>query len=193
MCGYFFLFTNIRGKNQNASLLSQEIDTYAESRSLREKSDKAVEEQREQIEKVDSYFLHKSEVVPFIEMIEDAGRKSGVQVLISNVGVEGAVGIASDGTGGAGAGAGSGAGEVATAEKKDQTLTLRLDAKGSWSNVTRFVSYVENLPYKVSIERVDLNRSSSVAQFFATSEDKKSSLGTPSWNVAVDMNVLTLQ
>ncbi len=184
--GYYFLFSVIESKNENAFLLSQEIDTYAQSESTRTQSDGVVEEQKDKIAEVGLYFLHKNEVVPFIEMVEDSGRKTGVVVTIGTVGV----------------GLGDGVGENAM-------LKMRFEARGSWSNVNRFISYIENLPYKVALSKVDVTSASSVSQFFANAGasgsasagasdvGKKTATAktvvAPVWNATIEMSVLTLQ
>lgn len=183
--GYYFLFALIKSKNEKVSLFSQEIDLYLERESMRRTTEKTAEELSEKIQKLDSYFLHKDEVVPFIESIESAGSKSGVVVNIASVGVIGPQIVESASVGGSADG------------KKDETLELRLDARGSWGNVVNFVSYIENLPYKVSVERAVFHRGSSVSTFFGAGENSAVSAGgksiAPEWSVTIEMSVLTLK
>lgn len=164
--GYYFFFSIIENKNKNISFLSQEIDTYAQNESVRTQSNKVAEEQKDKIEKIDLYLLHKNEVVPFIETVEGAGKKTGAVVKIGTVNVG-----------------------------SDSVLAIRLEARGSWNNINRFLSYLENLPYKISLSKVDLNRASSVSQFYANSEVgvNKIIAGAPVWNATVEMSVLILQ
>ncbi|MSR73361.1 hypothetical protein EXS61_02040 [Candidatus Parcubacteria bacterium] len=184
--GYYFLFSVIKSKNENAFLLSQEIDTYAQSESTRTQSDRVVEEQKDKIAEIGLYFLHKNEVVPFIETVENSGRKTGVEVTIVTV-------------------------DVGVGEGENAMLTMRFEARGSWNNVNRFISYIENLPYKVSLSKVDVTRASSVSQFFASAgtgagasvgaggsagdvgKKTATAVVAPVWNVTIEMSVLTLQ
>lgn len=169
--GYYFLFSIIESKNKNTFLLSQEIDTYAQNESMRRQNNKVTEEEKDKIEKIDTYFVHKNEVVPFIETVEDAGKKTGVVVTIGTV-----------------------------SATEDSTFTLRLDAHGSWSDVNRFLLYLENLPYKVTLSKVDLNKASSVERFYANvnadGNVKKAtpvSPVSPVWNAIIEISVLTLK
>ncbi|MFO0718645.1 MAG: hypothetical protein U0522_01280 [Candidatus Paceibacterota bacterium] len=185
--GYYFLFVLIKNKNEKVSLFSQEIDLYLERESMRRTTEKTAEELSEKIQKLESYFLHKDEVVPFIESIEDAGGKSGVDVSIASVGVTGAPQIVES----------TGVGSGVVDEKKDEMLALRLDVKGSWGNVMNFVSYIENLPYKVSVDRVLFHKNSSVDMFFTAGEKNTASIGQkssiPAWSATIEMSVLTLK
>lgn len=177
MVGYYFLFDLIKSKNQKVSIFSQEIDLYLERESMRRTTEKTAEELSEKIQKLDSYFLHKDEVVPFIESIENAGGKSGVVVDIVSVDVT------NDPT-------------VNNSDRKDEMMDLRLSVKGSWGNVINFISYVENLPYKVDVSNVVFRRDSAIAPFFGVGEAASKvggDSGVPEWSAAIQMGVLTLK
>ncbi len=180
--GYYFLFLTIKSKNEKVSSFSQEIDLYSEREALRRTTEKTADELSEKIKKLDSYFIHKDEVVPFIENIENAGGESGVSVSIVSVGVDALSQV------------GGGSSDNIPLDKSEK-LILRLDAKGSWGNVVNFISYLENLPYKISINRVALHKNSSVQPFFSAGEApiKKSDNPTADWSSTIEMSVLTLK
>lgn len=186
--GYYFLFDMIKAKNKQVSLFYQEIDLYSQRESMRRTTEKTAEELSEKIQKLDSYFLHKDDVVPFIESIEKAGKKSGVEASIVSVGVSGAPEMVES--------SGTSSGGVVQ-DKNSEVLALRLDVKGTWSDVLSFVSYIENLPYKVSIGGVVFHRNSSVPLFFNT-ENNSSAQGLEKnnaivWTATMEMKVLTLK
>ncbi len=180
--GYYFLFDVIKSKNKKASLFSQEIELYSQRHSARLAKEKTAEELKEKIEKLESYFLHKDDIVPFIENIESVGKKSGADVSIVSVGVVGTPqAVQAGGT---------------NQDKKDEVLSLRLDVRGKWDGVMNFVSYVENLPYKVSLDRVLFYKNSSIPLFFDTqnpSVNESTGSNTSEWTATIEMSVLTLK
>ncbi len=168
LVGYAFLLMDIKNKNQKASALFAEIDQYAEHQAELRVMDKFAEKLRGDIEKIDSYFVHKDDVVSFIEVLEGAGARVGADVSIGSITLEEAPADAPD-----------------TAEK----LFVRVDAKGSWSAVTAFLSSVEHMPYRMFIDRVAVERNAPPAPFFASTEAPATEKGA--WSVVFDMRVLT--
>ncbi len=167
--GYYFLFSTIKHTNEKASLFSQEIDLYAQREATLKNTQKMAEELNTQMEKLGSYFLHTNDTVPFIELVEGAGVKTGVNVTIGSIS------------------------PVVTADStvKGEMIALRLEARGSWSNIYNFILYMENLPYKVSLEKVNVSRSSSVPFYFAQNGTAVSAV--PEWSATIEMNVLTIK
>ncbi|OHA87951.1 MAG: hypothetical protein A2653_01840 [Candidatus Zambryskibacteria bacterium RIFCSPHIGHO2_01_FULL_43_25] len=88
------------------------------------------------LERINDFFITPDGVVYFIELIENLGDGSGISLNISSVTTE------SD-----------------PKNKSDfkEIIRLRLETIGSWQNTYRFLSLLESLPYKGTIEQVNLN------------------------------------
>ncbi len=170
LSGYAFLFFGIKWKNEKSFVLSQEIDEYVIRESTLKSNDKTAQDLASQINLLGPYFVKEADVVSFIEIIEDAGKKNDAVVTIGTIGVV----VGGD------------------ESVKQQTLSLRFDAKGSWSNLRNLISYLENLPYKITFEKVSLNAEFSPVPFFKDPEIEgveKSDLQT--WGGVFEINVVT--
>lgn len=191
--GYYVLFHIIKQTNEKTSELAKEIEQYTEQAEVLRSADKVADALQEDIEKINSYFLGKEQVVSFIETVESAGEKSGVTVTISSVGVGGAGGvIVASGQ----KPAPKPTAQLATTSTQSltpETLSLRADVRGSWSGVLQFMSYMENVPYKLSLNRVSVGRVSTVASFFKPSQlSTEDEPDGPVWTASFEINVLTL-
>ncbi|HEY4498974.1 MAG TPA: hypothetical protein VJH94_02830 [Candidatus Paceibacterota bacterium] len=103
---------------------------------------KLVTERGSDIAKVEGYVLNDSDIVSFIEYIEDLGREAGVQVSTDRV----SAGIFSG----------------VNAEKWSG-FSLMLETEGSWEATYRFSMLLERIPYRsevlqASIEVVDAEK-----------------------------------
>jgi hypothetical protein len=97
---------------------------------------KSLADNAELIGKINSYFVTPDEVVSFIELIENLGKESGVSLSI------GSVTTGPD------------------SKNKDdfkEVMKLRLETLGTWRDTYQFLSIIENLPYKETVEQVSLN------------------------------------
>jgi hypothetical protein len=174
--GYYYIFYIIKNKNEKISTFSQEIELYSQRESLRKATEKTADDLSEKITKLESYFLHKDELVPFIEKIEDSGKRMNVSVSIISVNLDESL--------------------KGAQAKNGERFVLRLNTKGSWSNVVKFVSYLENLPYKIFVSRVSFIKDSALKPFFITEDGPKAvsfeNDTASTWSANIEMSVLTL-
>ncbi len=77
-------------------------------------------------EKIEGYFVGSDNIVDFLEKIELMGKKSGVNLSFDSV-------------------------DIPLDERN--VLRLRIGAEGSWEDDFYFLSLLENLPYKMEIEK----------------------------------------
>src|SRR3989344_1541079 len=127
----FFLFyakinnnyqeTHIREKEwQSEELKREEIKTL-------DHSIKIIEEERALLE---THFARSSDIVPFLDAIEELGRKAGDEAEVTSVDIS-----------------------------KDQTaLIVGMKASGSFGNLYKFLTLLENSPYMLEFAAVDIKR-----------------------------------
>jgi len=156
LAGYYFFFSLIREKNEEASALSQQITEYANRESMLKNIDRTLEQLGDGIQKVSAYFLQKEDVVLFIETIEGAASKSGLTISINSVGIDEQIQKTPKQK--------NGTSSSVMASK--ETFSLRAQVRGAWSDIMHFTTYIENLPYHLNIRRVTVYRVSSPALFF---------------------------
>lgn len=173
VAGYVMFFVVIKHTNEDVSMLAHEVDIYAAREAMLRNTDKLAEDLKEDIEKLGTYFLTKDDVVSFIETVEQAGATSDVDLTIGSVAVIPQTPVEGQ------------------SENAYETLTLRVDAVGSWSNILTFLEYVQHMPYKLQMDRVSVSKVSSVIPFFGGKEGAVEK--TPQWNSSFEIQVRTIQ
>jgi Tfp pilus assembly protein PilO len=138
----YFFFISIKNINTKTSALMGETEVYKKEQGrLAGKS--GITEILSLVEKINSYYVGKDDVVHFIEDIEKEGRSKGITLLIRSVSTENFGGLTDE--------------ESAGATK--EVMRLKLEARGSWRDTMEFVAFLEHLPYKVSFASVDFTKS----------------------------------
>jgi Tfp pilus assembly protein PilO len=133
-----------------------------------------IQEHKESLEEVDSYFVNKAGVVSFIDSLEDSGQSVGVEVSINS---------------------------VSTEVEKDipgnflETLNIRLEVSGKWSDVISFLRQLENLPYHIRIEGVSLGLSAAADKvlFISPSETSRVRGEDEKWKGTFEIKVSQLK
>ncbi len=77
-------------------------------------------------EKIDGYFVKSDNIVDFLEKIELMGKKSGVALSFDSVDIP---------------------------QNEKNVLRLRIGTEGNWEDSFYFLSLLENLPYKIELEK----------------------------------------
>jgi Tfp pilus assembly protein PilO len=135
----FILWLGLIYLARQTSLSTREITLAAENFLTSEEALKQNQEfllaQTPFTKRIDGYFLKSSDILPFIQALEEAARRSGAQLEVSNAGI--------------------------AESKEGQSLTLSIKTKGSFSSLVRFSSAVEALPFPLSIEFLEWRADSS--------------------------------
>ncbi len=84
---------------------------------------------KENFEKLDNFYLKENGLVGFIESLEKIGRDANVLVGIHSVGIE----------------------------KDKKSVLFRIDAEGEFEELFQYLVSLENLPYQVAFERMDIS------------------------------------
>lgn len=85
---------------------------------------------------LNSYFVDKNNVVSFVKEIENLGKKAGIKLDIVSLNsfiIKDSNGNASD------------------------RVFMKIEVVGYWDNVYSMISYIESLPYKLSLNRISFN------------------------------------
>lgn len=96
-----------------------------------------VEANKEDIQILRNFFVQKGDEVKFIEQIEEIGRKSGVTFEIFSIDVKG---------------------KEASSFKED--LSVKMNLRGSWSNVISFVDMLQKTYFGVAFQNINVNSDS---------------------------------
>ena len=132
---FFFIYHDMWAKNSSAeSTLAQWQSDYSSREEIRSlnESMKAIAPQKAQLE---THFVQSADVVPFLNTIESLGTEANVQASI-----------------------------VSVAISQDQTPSLLVDVSSSGSFVSTydFLMLLENSPYEIEIDSVDMLKASTL-------------------------------
>jgi Tfp pilus assembly protein PilO len=134
---YAFLYIDIKSKNVRVS----ELLTEAENDMQKDASLRAIKtslnENKEFISQIDSYFVPKNGVPDFIDTLEKLGKESEIALSIGSVSVE----------------------EGKNKNDFKDALHLHVDTIGSWQNIYYFLSVLESLPYRIQFDQVSVTLS----------------------------------
>jgi len=123
---YIFAIFEINKKTDSVMEKIMLSNSNLEQAEALTKTKSFLEERATDIDKLGSFFIEKSSIVDFIEMMEGASREVGVGFQLNSVDVE-----------------------------KDE-LPIQFKIDGSWAEVVRMISLVENMPYKLNVDNVNL-------------------------------------
>lgn len=135
-CVYGLLFWKIKVTNERASVLSNEAQIDLKKDESLRATKISLATHKEAIETLDTYFISADGVVGFIEGLESLGREAGISITVASVIVE-----------------------ADSKNKNDfkETLRLRVNTTGLWSNTNYFISLLENLPLHAEIKNATLS------------------------------------
>ncbi len=130
-----FVVYSIRSKNRQASELLNTADRIAEATVLADSIDNIKAEAGSDLEALEDLTLSSDKLIVFIESIEDVGRQLKLDMNISSV-------------------------ERVEDKKATEPSVFRmvLDARGSWLSTFAFLRALENLPYRVMVDEINLSR-----------------------------------
>lgn len=138
----YFVYSDIREKNGKISLIEQELlsqnNKYDHSISMQ----KLVKSIEPDIRKINSSIIPKSGDVDFIEELESVAKGHNLSIKIDSLSLVSDTKIASSSV---------------------NTLKIKANAEGTWSNVYIFLSELESLPYKIKINRFTIVNSDDLA------------------------------
>lgn len=129
-----FLIYDIQSKNRETSELLHKIEESSENELLYQSVRSIQNSAEEELAALEDIIVSSSELVSLIEEVEQIGRESGLTMDIVSVD------------------------EVKVVEGEPQKVRITFDARGSWTQTFSALSIVENIPRKIMIEEVKLNK-----------------------------------
>lgn len=137
---YYILFSKIKQKNEVIADASLSFEVRVKRESAVSSLKKVLEDSRDSIVLIQNNFIPSDGAVAFIEYLEALGKSAQVGVLIQDVKeVE----------------------ESADSFRGDkEVLRFRLTAEGSFRATYRFLNLLENAPYVIHLEQVEIRKNS---------------------------------
>ena len=136
VCAYGFLFVVIKTKNNQISILQNQVDVEIRKDQRLYSVKQLMTDLHEGFDKIDTYFVSNDGVVGFLENLESFGAMSGVYVGVNSVSVDGHI---DDGL-------------------PYESLRVEFVARGEWRSVIQLISLLETTPFGITVERMQLER-----------------------------------
>jgi hypothetical protein len=156
-CGIFFYF--LRGIN-NLNNKTQLAETTWNTENLRRNEiktlDQSINDIQDQTTALTTHFAQSSDVVPFLNTIESLATEAGATAIISSV-------------------------DVST---DNTSLMVALKATGTFPNIYKFITLLENSPYELQFEGMDLQNTTSVNTSGKTTT-------TSNWNATFNIKLIS--
>lgn len=165
--GYNFLYHRTIAQAENASKARSEVLIENDKKKHEQELVTLYGDTIEDRKKVAAYIVPDDGVVDLIEKIERVGSESGTDFELSS--------INSDNL---------------SAAKKGTTgyIKANIETQGTWENVMRALILIENLPYSISIDNIEI---SSGDGFLTTSTEK--AVKSRIWNLHFSIKVLMIK
>ncbi|MFA5831539.1 MAG: hypothetical protein WC878_06965 [Candidatus Paceibacterota bacterium] len=127
---YGLLFFTVKQTNVQTAEIYSSLYRRASDKGILLRLEKTLKETASQRALLDDYLVTPSETLTFIEQIEDLGKKSQTDVLVTS---------------------------LSNPKKKGDPFLLDFTARGSFQNMNRLFSLVEAMPFRVSIKEISLS------------------------------------
>ena len=125
--GYAYAFLHVRALNQQSAALATETAALEKQESDIGQLRLNVKATDENLQNLNTHFIHTSDPVPFLTTVEDYGRTASVSTKFDAV----------------------------SAEKKPDRLNVSITAQGTFAAVYRFLSLLEAIPYQIQFTEVN--------------------------------------
>lgn len=170
---YAFLFWKVIDRSQTTATLMAEETADRQKNDALQAIKQSLNENKDFISQIDSFFVAPDGVVSFITFLEKLGSDSGVKINIGSVAVN--------------------------PDSKDpndfkENLSLKLEIEGTWQNVVYFLSRLENLPYRVQFDSATISlQGVSDGINFKDSGALRKRMPDESWKGLFDIRLLKLK
>lgn len=126
-----FVFLQVKTKNEQASVISQQISRKITEGENVETLRNVIEDTKEKRQQLKSYVVDESRIDEFVGQIESEGELIGLPITINS---------------------------VALSPTKKNVLAVSFSGSGSFDKVMKMVSLVEYSPYQIHINNLALNK-----------------------------------
>ncbi len=130
--GYWYVYQSVIVNGQNKASLIREIEIDNDNKKNEEFLTELSKATEKDRAKLSTYFVTEDDVLTFITSIESVEKVSSTTVVISA--------ISNDST--------------------NKYIKVNIDIKGGWVNIRKALSMIENLPYSINIDSLNLNSDS---------------------------------
>jgi hypothetical protein len=126
--GYWFVYNSVVDNSRQNSLVMQEIDKDLESKKNEDNLLEIGKATELDRQRLSTFIISEDKILDLITSIEDVGNFSSTEIVISSI-------------------------------LKDETgkyINIKVDVNGAWMNINKALVLIENLPYSLTIDYVQI-------------------------------------
>lgn len=160
---YSFFFILTKNKTQETAEILEKTESLSGKNTQIASIIASLKNERENIDKLSSYFIKENEIALFIKKIENLGPQSGAEVTLESL-------------------------EPGVTEKSVPFLSFRIKANGKFEDIERLLILLENMPLKLEWKTARLTRGT-ISPPVAIGVSKKGTTEIVTWNLEVFLSV----
>ncbi len=155
-----FAIKIIENTNKNISTLKSNLEDKIREKDNATSFAEKVTEIELVLSSINNHFVDSNKIDTFVSYLEEIGPMIGTEIVVKNV-------------------------EVPTKSKNTISFTVSID--GSFDNVAKTISMLENIPYQITPNRVFLSKN------IEQKSEENLMTGDPTWQADVSFNLLSLE
>lgn len=168
--GFFYGVSYVDGLSMKTAELKSEVEVNQIKISHIQSVNKSAEKTSEDAIKIGNHFIKSNGSIDFVSQVESVATDFSLKYNTNSI-----ENIEHD---------------MLTSQGKD-LLKISMTLSGGWSNILKFISYIESLPYSVRIEKVDLAAEGAVS---AVAENTIAvATKNPSWKLSITFSVVKIK
>lgn len=163
-CLFVFFMKVIKNKNEHTSIVLTTLEEKMKEKENAKIFAEKIAETKTFQSQINNYFVNPNQIDTFVSYLEDMGNSIGSKVLVNSI-------------------------EVPT--KTKNVISFKLSISGSFNDIMKTITFLENIPYQVNITQVYLNKELEQPN---TEEGMPiiKAAGVSAWTAGVSFNVLSL-
>ena len=165
---YCYLWVEIIQKNQNIGILLGEAEALNLEKEIFSSVKEKVAETMPMREKLTEFFIPKDGVVSFLNTVQTLGAGNKLEFKVGSVAIEDEAGV----------------------PDSFENVKLNVDAEGTWDDLYRFATLAELMPFKVSVDQIDLEI---VPKEISNTSKKTVTPAIQRWTGKISLRVLKLK
>lgn len=162
---YYFLYQDIKLKNEHTSAISQELSLETNKQSYLNLTKRIIQNINPDLALVDNSIISKDGDVKFIDSLEATAQENGLTITIDSLVFEDSLSVPSS--------------EITT-------LKIQAKTKGGWIGTYKFLGQLESLPIKVKVDKFEFTNTS----VDINSDTNKVSTPNDVWQSTFEIHVL---
>ena len=166
--GFFYLINVIKNKNKHISAVSATLQEKMDEKDNMVTLEKKIIELGDTRTKISRYLIDTSNIDTFVEYLENLGSSNSIDLMVKSV-------------------------ETLKGEKNKLTFNIEMD--GSFPNITKVVSILENSPYSLSVNSLYINKITQDSKVETIDPKTKKTITTTntksSWQATANFTVLS--